>query len=69
MPRSDATTDAGHLYTIRGYDAHLDLWIVANTWGDGDYKITGDLMYRLVHEEGEIAQPSEIKLPTVRKAA
>jgi hypothetical protein len=44
-------------------NAKRDLWRVPNTWNDGDYFIPGDLMYRLVREEGEIAQPSEIKLP------
>lgn len=63
VPKASDSTDAGHLYTINAYDAKRDLWRVANTWGDGDYLIPGDLMFRLVREEGEIAQPDEIKLP------
>jgi hypothetical protein len=68
-PSASAVTDDGHLYTINGYDAKRDLWRVPNTWGDGDYFIPGDLMYRLVREEGEIAQPSEIKVVPARKVA
>lgn len=68
VPGPTERTDSGHLYTLRGYDAKRDLWTVANTWGDGDYLIPGDLMYRLVREEGEIAQPSEIKVPAKRAA-
>jgi hypothetical protein len=69
VPGPNDRTDAGHLFTINGYDAKRDLWRVPNTWADGDYFIPGDLMYRLVREEGEIAQPSEIKLPTAKRAA
>jgi hypothetical protein len=57
----------GHLYTINGYDAERDLWRVPNTWNDGIYWIPGSLMLRLVREEGEIAQPDEIKI--VKKKA
>lgn len=59
-PRSFDTTDSGHLYDIHKYDAKRDIWWVANTWGDGDYGIPGDLMHRLVREEGEIAIATEI---------
>jgi hypothetical protein len=68
MPGPNESTDAGHLYTINGYDAARDLWRVPNTWNDGDYFIPGDLMHRLLREEGEVAQPTEIKLPTTRAA-
>lgn len=67
-PGPNESTDAGHLYTINGYDAERDLWRVPNTWGDGLYWIPGTLMHRLVREEGEIAQPDEIKIVT-KKAA
>lgn len=69
VPGPNEWADAGHLYTINGYDAERDLWRVPNTWGDGLYWIPGSLMHRLVREEGEIAQPDEIKLPTAKKAA
>jgi hypothetical protein len=61
---NDSAGDLGHQYVIRKYDSRRDIWWVPNTWGDGDYGIPGDLMYRLVREEGEISQPTEIKLPT-----
>lgn len=66
VPTPTATTDSGHQYVIGKYDAHQDIWWVRNTWADGDYGIPGDLMLRLVREEGEIAQPTEIKVPTSR---
>jgi hypothetical protein len=69
VPGPNERTDSGHLFTIRGYDVHRDLWTVPNTWGDGDYLIPGDLMFRLLKEEGEIAQPTEIKIPKGWKAA
>lgn len=63
---SDSPEDIGHQYVLNKYDAKRDLWRVAQTWGDGYWYIPGELMYRLVREEGEIAQITEIKLPTKR---
>jgi hypothetical protein len=60
---TDSAGDLGHQYVLNRYDAKRDLWRVAQTWGDGYWYIPGDLMYRLVREEGEIAQITEIKLP------
>ena len=61
--------DLGHQYVLNKYDAKRDLWRVPNTWGDGYYFIPGDLMYRLVREEGEIAQITEVKVPKVIRLA
>lgn len=66
-PLPDDQPVGGHLFTINAYDAKRDLWRVPNSWGDGDYLIPGDLMHRLVREEGEIAQITEIKLPKLPK--
>lgn len=68
QPGPNGAEAGGHFYVLRGYDAHRDLWTAANTWGDGDYKIPGTLMYRLLKDGGEVAQPSEIKLPAKRAA-
>lgn len=59
-PRSFDTADSGHFITIRKYDARRDIWWCPNTWGDGDYGIPGNLMHRLIREEGEIAIATEI---------
>ena len=70
VPNAGAYTESGHLYVINKYDARRDLWRVPNTWGDGDYFIPGDLMLRLLREEGEVAQPDEIRLnPNTRGIA
>lgn len=50
----------GHFYVLNGYDAHRDLWRNPETWGDGDYWIPGDVMYRLLREDGECAIAVEI---------
>ena len=45
----------GHFYVLNGYDAQRDLWRNPETWGDGDYWIPGEVMYRLLREDGECA--------------
>lgn len=60
VPRSFDSTDSGHFYTVGKYDAHRDIWWVRQTWGDGDYGIPGDLMFRLLKEEGEVAIVTEL---------
>lgn len=60
VPRSWDTTDAGHFGTLGAYDAKRDIWWWRQTWGDGDYGIPGDLMFRLLKEEGEVAIVTEI---------
>lgn len=60
VPRSWDRTDSGHFYTLGAYDAHRDLWWCRQTWGDGDYGIPGDLMFRLLKEEGEVAIVTEL---------
>jgi hypothetical protein len=78
-PLKTQRTNAGHLYTIGAYDAARDLLDVEQTWapypgevsmpyGGWVYRIPGELMARLIREEGEIAVPDEVKLPR-RKAA
>lgn len=69
VPGPNETTDEGHQFVVNKYDAKHDLWRVPNTWGDGDYFIPGDLMHRLVREEGEVAQITELKIPVALKAA
>ena len=62
MPgKYESAGDLGHQYVLNKYDAKRDLWRVPNTWGDGYYFIPGELMYRLVREEGEIAQITEAR--------
>lgn len=63
LPGPNERTDAGHLYTIRGYIKERGLWIIPNTWDDGEYLIPDELMHRLLREEGEVSRPDEIKLP------
>jgi hypothetical protein len=66
VPSIRERTNEGHFITIRGYDVRRDLWNCPNTWGQpgtpygGDFKIPGDLMHRLVREEGEIAIATEV---------
>lgn len=60
VPRSFDTTDSGHFYTLGKYDAHRDIWWCRQTWGDGDYGIPGDLMFRLLKEEGEVSIVTEL---------
>lgn len=47
-------TDSGHLYALNGYDPKKGLWRIANTWGDGDYYIEDETLFRLVHEAGDL---------------
>jgi hypothetical protein len=69
VPSASDSTDEGHQFVLNKYDAHRDLWRVPNTWGDGDYFIPGELLHRLLREEGEVAQITEIKIPKALKAA
>lgn len=62
-PADDAEAVGGHLYTLNAFDAHRDLWRYPSTWGDGDYWLPGELVHRLLREDGECAQPDEVKLP------
>jgi hypothetical protein len=62
-PAPDDEPVGGHLFVLNAYDARHDLWRYPSTWGDGDYWLPGDLVYRLLREDGECAQPDEIKLP------
>lgn len=74
VPGVNERTDAGHEYVLGAYDAHRDLWDVEQTWeptpeeattlpyGGWVYRIPGDLMHRLLREEGEVAQIDEVKL-------
>jgi hypothetical protein len=67
MPGEGESPVGGHLYCINGYDAKRDLWRIPNSWGDGDYFFPGELMHRLLREEGEVAQVDELKLPKAKK--
>jgi len=62
VPADHEKCESGHFIVIRGYDHKRDLWRCPNTWGDGDYLINGDLMFRLAREGGEFAQTTELKV-------
>lgn len=70
----------GHQYVLGAYDAKRDLLDVEQTWAPNTYevgmpykgwvyRIPGEIMYRLIREEGEISQPDEVKMPKKLKAA
>lgn len=78
-PGKSAQPVGGHLYTIGGVDMARAFVEVEQTWqptaeetwmpyGGWVYRIPFELMARLIREEGEIAVPDEVKLPTVRAA-
>jgi hypothetical protein len=62
QPPSGEEAVGGHMWIVNAYDHRRDLWRHPSTWGDGDYEIPGDLMHRLLHEEGEATQPEEIDI-------
>ncbi len=66
LPSATEQPAGGHLFCLNGYNAARGLWRSPSTWDDGDYLITDELMFRLLREEGEIAQPDEIKLTYLR---
>lgn len=62
MPGTYEPSAGGHFYILNGYDARRGLWRYPSTWGDGDYLIPDELVYRLIREGGEMAQPTELKI-------
>lgn len=53
-------TDSGHLYTLNEYNPARGLWRIPQTWGDGQYFISDETLFRLIHEAGEIIMVDEL---------
>lgn len=79
IPPKTASPVGGHEYTLGAWIKERGLWRVDQTWQPTAaeaslpykgwcYFIPGELMARLVREEGEIAIPDEVKLPKLPKA-
>jgi len=62
MPKPGEPPAGGHLYVLRGYDPKRDLFTHPTTWNMGDIKMPGELVRRLIAEDGEAAFPYEVKL-------
>jgi hypothetical protein len=52
-------TEDGHLYTLNEYNPARGLWRIAQTWGDGNYFMSDETLFRLIHEAGEIIMVDE----------
>jgi hypothetical protein len=50
----------GHFFCLNHYDAKRDLWRNPETWDDGDYWIPGDVIRRLLGEDGEAVATREL---------
>lgn len=61
-PSPTEQPDGGHLFCLNGYDPKRDLFRNPETWNDGDYLIPGELMRRLISEDGECVLPHKIKI-------
>lgn len=58
----------GHALAVRGWNVKTGMFRVVNSWGPmwgdgGQCWIPGELMERLIREDGEIALPTEIRVP------
>ncbi len=51
----------GHCYCLHGYDPKSDLISIAQSWGDGDYKIAAGDFYYLLRNGGEFTVFQEVK--------
>jgi len=78
LPGSMATPVGGHAYRVNWYDAKKNGYLVINSWGyqwgiprrTGDHTGTAYLrredFERLLHEEGEITAPTQVKVKPVQ---
>lgn len=70
MPSTIATPIGGHAYRLNWYDVKKKGFLVINSWGTGSwgYKRSGkawmtrELLEFLLHRDGEIAAPTQIKI-------
>ncbi len=53
-------TEDGHLYALNEYNPSRGLWRIPQTWGDGDYYMSDETLFRLIREAGEIIMVDEL---------
>lgn len=51
-----------HMWCVGAYDPKRALYTYRTTWNDKDYRVPEELMDRLIHEDGEVSQPHEVKV-------